>query len=137
MVLISLSGQNYVQNYTWVVFDAVRSDSIRTNWILCVLSLIARHLSQDRCWVLLHDLTLPGSIRISNQLDYRAAIADVLNSWKDLLNVLPKDDILSIHIIDLNVFDISCCASNTKRLGLFHCLVWMAVSERGYGDRRE
>jgi hypothetical protein len=62
----------------------------------------------------LYYLTLPGLIRISKQLDYRLAIADVLNSWKDLLNVLPENNILSIEIININVFNISCCASDAK-----------------------
>lgn len=76
---------------------------------------------QDYTWIVpdtvRHD---SGLIRISKQLYNRTTIADMLNSWKDLLDVLPEDDFEAIDSIDIDVFDISCCASNAKRLKLFH-----------------
>ena len=68
------------------------------------------------------DLTLPGSIWISNQLDNRTAIADMPNFWKHLLDVLPVDHILSVDNIYINIFDIT-CTKNTKRLSAIHLLV--------------
>jgi hypothetical protein len=60
------------------------------------------------------DLTLPVPTGISEQFDNRPAIADMSNSWKDLLDILPVYHILPVDIIDIDVFDTGCCACNGK-----------------------
>lgn len=73
---------------------------------------------------------LPDSVRISKQLDHSIAITDMLNPWKDLLNVLPIDNILPVDIINHDVFDgcgCGCgCANYAERLSL-HGDFWIAV----------
>jgi len=68
-------------------------------------------------------------IRIPKQLDQRIAIVNVFNSWEGLLDIIPKDHILAIDSIDVNVFDIRYRSSNSKRLSSRHGLLKMTAEE--------
>jgi hypothetical protein len=57
-------------------------------------------------------LALPLSIRVPHQTDDGVAICDVLDTGKDLLDVLPEDDILPINLAANDVFEVWLSLSN-------------------------
>jgi hypothetical protein len=49
---------------------------------------------------------LPISIRISHHANDGVAVCDVFHSRKDLLDILPNDDILSLDLVANDILDI-------------------------------
>jgi len=65
-------------------------------------------------------IILPDSIRLLQLAEHNTAMPDMFDLGEDFLNFPPEDDIVTLDMIDGEVFDLICRVSKSKRLILLH-----------------